>query len=160
MNSRIRLIDDDRGARGDSPTCHPFDSEVLDVQGLSDRCLGNLELVERVLSRFETHLPRELAELERLMEVGDTDQLTLAAHRIKGSSSNVSAAGLQRVAAEIEDLTRAGRVEDIPAKFRNLREQWQRYVDCRAALRRGGDSAEGHSYAPAFEAAIASEKAL
>ena len=41
-------------------------------------------------------LPDELAELERLLKVGDAVMIAQAAHRIKGNCSNVSAAGLRR----------------------------------------------------------------
>ena len=90
---------------------------------------------ERVLDKFEQRLPAELAELENALEVGDAAKITLVAHRIKGNSSNVSAAGLQQAAAEIEDMSRAGRVADIHVHLRNLHEQWQRYVDCRVTIR-------------------------
>ena len=70
---------------------------------------------QRVLDKFEQRLPEELAELERVLELGDAAKIALVAHRIKGNSSNVSAAGLQQAAAEIEDLSRAGRVADIHA---------------------------------------------
>ena len=111
---------------------NPIDAEVLDWQELCERCLGNLDLVARVLGKFEQRLPAELAELERAVEVGDAAKIALVAHRIKGNSSNVSAAGLQQAAAEIEDLGRAGRVAEIPARVRNVRQEWQRYIDRRA----------------------------
>src|SRR5580692_4200267 len=92
-------------ASADSITMHgPSNADVLDLQGLCDRCMGNLDLVERVLDKFEQRLPQELAELERELELGDSAKVALVAHRIKGNSSNVSAAGLQQAAAEVEDL--------------------------------------------------------
>lgn len=133
--SLFDAIDADSGIPAVQPMCGSAKSEVLDLQGLCERCMGNLDLVERVLDKFEQRLPEELAELERVLELADTAKIALVAHRIKGNSSNISATGLQRVAAEIEDLGRAGRVTDIHAHLRTLREQWQRYVDCRATIR-------------------------
>ena len=112
---RFNTSDADRGIPAGQPLHGPSPAEVLDLQGLSDRCLGNLELAQRVLDKFEQRLPAELAELERVAELGDAAKIALVAHRIKGNSSNISAAGLQQAAAEIEDLSCAGRVADIPA---------------------------------------------
>ncbi len=106
----------------------------MDLRALKDRCMGNLDLMQRVLDKFEKRLPDELSELDRVLELGDATMIAQVAHRIKGSCSNVSAAGLRRAAEEIEDLCHAGRVADS-AYATNLREQWRRYVDCRAALR-------------------------
>jgi HPt (histidine-containing phosphotransfer) domain-containing protein len=113
---------------------HNRSEDVMDLQGLYDRCMGNLDLMERVLDKFEQRLPEELAELERVLELGDAAMVAQVAHRIKGNTSNVSAAALRRVAEEIEDLGRAGQVAD-KALLTNLREQWHKYIDCRAALR-------------------------
>ncbi len=134
----------------ESSQFHPIDAAVLDWQALCDRCMGNLDLIARVLDKFEQRLPGELAELERVLELGDAAMIALVAHRIKGNSSNISAAGLQKTAAEIEDLSRAGRVADIPARLLDLREEWQRYVDCRATLR---PPAAGHSPSTSVRAA-------
>ncbi len=118
--------------------------------------MGNLDLVARVLDKFEQRLPGELVELGRAVELGNAAQIALIAHRIKGNSANISAAGLQQAAAEIEDSSRAGRVADIPEGLRNLRRQWQRYVDCRATLRQSA-AAAGHGLAPTVRTALASE---
>jgi len=110
------------------------DGDVMDLHGLFERCMGNLDLMERVLDKFEERLPEELAELERVLELGDAAMVAQVAHRIKGNTSNVSAAGLRRAAEEIAELGRAGRVAD-KALVTNLREQWHKYIDCRAELR-------------------------
>ena len=131
--------------------------EVLDLQGLCDRCMGNLELVQRVLGRFEQRLPGELDELQRELELGDAAKIALIAHRIRGSASNVSAAGLQKAAAEIEDSTRAGRMTDAYSNLRRLRDQWQRYVDCRPTIQPLADACGGQIRMHAKAASPASE---
>jgi HPt (histidine-containing phosphotransfer) domain-containing protein len=114
---------------------HESNGEVLDVWALCDRCMGNLDLVERVLDKFETRLPDELAELERVLEQDDAAKIALVAHRIKGNSSNVSAIGLRHAAAEIEDLSRAGRVADARVELSGLRSEWKRYMESRDEVR-------------------------
>jgi HPt (histidine-containing phosphotransfer) domain-containing protein len=111
------------------------DGEVLDVWALCDRCMGNLDLVRRVLDRFEARLPEELAELERMLESDEATKIALVAHRIKGNSSNVSATGLRHAAGEIEELSRAGRVTDARAQMESLQGEWRRYIESRDELR-------------------------
>jgi len=101
--------------------------------------MGNLDFVERVLERFQQRFPQQLAELERLLETEDAEQLALAAHRIKGNSANVSATGLEQVAAEIEASCRANRLGEIPRHVDRLQREWARYVDCSAQRRPAKD---------------------
>jgi HPt (histidine-containing phosphotransfer) domain-containing protein len=109
-------------------------SSVLDRDALLERCLGNLEFVERVLARFQERAEQDLEELEKVVELHDVEQVARIAHRIKGSSANVSAEGLQQEAGKIEELGRSGHLADIPAHLERLRREWQRYLQCSASL--------------------------
>ena len=46
----------------------------------------------------------------------------------------MSADGLMRAAAEIENVSREGRVADLPAGIEHLHDEWEKYLDCAAAL--------------------------
>ncbi|MGA2253257.1 MAG: Hpt domain-containing protein [Thermoguttaceae bacterium] len=153
-SSLSKTIGANHGIPTGQPMRGPSNANVLDLQGLCDRCMGNLDLVERVLEKFEQRLPKELAELEHDLQIGDAAKIALVAHRIKGNASNISATGLQQAAAEIEDLSRAGRVADVHAPLRTLREQWQRYVDCRATIRPAAADVSGHGPALNFRTAM------
>ena len=63
--SLSNAVNANRGIPTGPPTRGVCNTDVLDLQGLCDRCMGNLDLVERVLDKFEQRLPAELAELER-----------------------------------------------------------------------------------------------
>ena len=68
--------------------------EVLDLEDLKARCLGNMDLVERVLTKFAGQLDRDLEDLEG---GGTGRRLSLAAqlaHRIKGIAASVAARSL------------------------------------------------------------------
>jgi len=125
--------------RADPPGPESCRFEAIDFEGLLERCMGNLDFVERVLERFQQRFPQQLAELERLLEMEDAEQLALAAHRMKGNSANVSARGLQQVAAEIEGLCRGNRLGEIPRHVDRLHREWARYVDCSAQRRPAKD---------------------
>jgi HPt (histidine-containing phosphotransfer) domain-containing protein len=77
-------------------------SDVLNLNELVDRCLGNLEFVERLLEQFENLLQRDVATITQAAGARDLDTICQIAHRIKGASANVAAPALVKVAAEIE----------------------------------------------------------
>ena len=103
-------------------------SLVLDRDALLERCLGNLDFVERILAGFQKRAGQDLEELERVVAGRDVEAVVQIAHRIKGSSANVSAEGLRHEAETIEALGRAGCLDDIPAQFARLRHEWERYL--------------------------------
>jgi HPt (histidine-containing phosphotransfer) domain-containing protein len=108
--------------------------DVLDLEGLRNRCMGNIDLVQRVLDKFQQRVPEELAELEKLLALGDIEQLARVAHRVKGTSANAAADGLRRAAAEIEDSGRAGRLNDVSNGIEHLRDEWEKYLDYASTL--------------------------
>jgi len=108
--------------------------EVLDLDALMERCMGNLDFVDRILHKFQERLPKELAELETTLECQDAEQLALVAHRIKGSSASVSARGLCLAASAIEDRSRAGCMHDIDSYVEQFRREWERYQNYSASL--------------------------
>ena len=101
--------------------------------------MGNLNLVHRVLSKFQKRLPEELAEMNKALECGDMERIAHIAHRVKGTSASVSAKGLAQAAAEIEDLSRANRATDIPARIEHFRNEWEKCLDEAVVLLSGGD---------------------
>ncbi len=107
-----------------SPAKHPPD-ELLNVEELRNRCMGNIQLVERVLKKFQQRIPEQLAELEKAQELNDTELIARIVHCIKGTSANVSANGLVQIATEIEDLIRTGHMSGIPVRIEQLRNEWE-----------------------------------
>ncbi len=70
----------------ESPPC-----EMLNLDELRNRCMGNIDLVNRVLKKFQTRFPEELAEMKQALECGDSERIARVAHRVKGTSASVSA---------------------------------------------------------------------
>lgn len=134
MTLRPDAHDQESPDRADPQTAGAGDSEAVEFEGLVERCMGNLAFVERVLGKFQERFPQQVAELEGLLETKDAERLATVAHRMKGNSANVSATGLQQIAAEIEDLCREGRVGEVAPHVDRLRHEWARYLDCSARL--------------------------
>ncbi len=101
--------------------------DVINVDELLARCMGNVDIAERVLSKFQDCLSGDLTALEQGLKEQDTSSITQIAHRIKGASANVSAHTLYELASEIEQLGRAERIAEIPPGVEQLRTEWTRF---------------------------------
>ncbi|NUQ61721.1 MAG: Hpt domain-containing protein [Pirellulales bacterium] len=102
---------------------------VFDSHELVARCLGNLELAERVLAKFRSRFVEDLAELEQAALAEDASHVAIVAHRLKGSSASTAAHALCERAAEIETLARRNAIAEIPSRLHGLRSEWARFVE-------------------------------
>jgi HPt (histidine-containing phosphotransfer) domain-containing protein len=102
------------------------ESPALDVQELINRCMGNIELAERVLAKLQSRYEEDVLELERALSNKNGKLLASVAHRLKGAASNVAAHDLRESAARIEDSARKELFDAIPAQLDVLRTQWTR----------------------------------
>jgi HPt (histidine-containing phosphotransfer) domain-containing protein len=98
------------------------DQPAIDLEGLKARCLGNLNLVERVLAKFTAQLDTDLAALEQAVLEGDTDSAAQVAHRIKGMSANVEAHELFQSAMTVEQLAKKACVAELPEHLERMRQ--------------------------------------
>ena len=112
------------------------DETVLAFDELVERCMGQIDFAERVLSKFEQTFGGDLTELEDLLERENHEEIALVAHRLKGASANVGAPRLCDRAAKIENLARAQRTAEIPPYLDQLRSEWSRFVESVGALDR------------------------
>ena len=104
---------------------------VVDVRGLLERCLGNLDLAERVLARFEERFDEDLSQLEEAVRAENAEAVARIAHRLKGASANTGARRLAQRAAGIEELARRRVLPDIASQMEAIRNEF----DCFAARR-------------------------
>jgi HPt (histidine-containing phosphotransfer) domain-containing protein len=106
---------------------------ALDLDDLLARCLGNIEFAARILAMFQTRFGEDLEALERHLVEGDADSVLRLAHRLKGSSANASAPGLQVLTAEIEQLARDRDLGSVHGRLPDLRQEWCRFQHSAAA---------------------------
>jgi HPt (histidine-containing phosphotransfer) domain-containing protein len=106
----------------------------VDFDDLVDRCLGNLEFVERLLTKFHQRFGEQLEELEIASAEQDAERVALVAHRLRGESASIAAPGLSERAAEIERLGRANRVADVAGSLDALRAEWAAFTEFLSAL--------------------------
>ena len=70
--------------------------------------------------------PLRIAEIEQSLVNGNVQQLTLAAHSLKGSSSNFGAGRLRSLSEQLELLGRQGSLGDAPGQLHALKEEFAR----------------------------------
>jgi HPt (histidine-containing phosphotransfer) domain-containing protein len=126
MSNASEKVSDDVASKQYAESSPP---KVMNMEELINRCMGNIDLVQRVLEKFGQRLPEDLEELERALEAGNTEEVARVAHRLKGSSASVSAEGIASAASRIEEAGRAGRSAEIPMALDRLRSEWKRYLD-------------------------------
>lgn len=104
----------------------PATDSPLDCDELLARCLGNAELVERVLTRFRGSIDQELDALERSVDAADAGDIARRAHRIKGTSLTVSAHRLNECAQRLESLAMTERFDGINSCIEDIRREFAR----------------------------------
>ena len=101
-------------------------SPPFDVQDLARRCLGNLDVVERVIKKFERGADDTLEQIRRSVAAGDAGEITRLAHRLKGTAANLSAETLRVAATQLEETARAGDLSEADACLAQLRGELER----------------------------------
>jgi PAS domain S-box-containing protein len=80
----------------------PMHDAPLDVVALTRRCLGNQELVGRLVVQFAERLPAIATAIEDAVNRNQLREAAAQAHSLKGSAANLSALRLQQVAGDLE----------------------------------------------------------
>lgn len=106
-----------------TPEPETEDTAPLDLKQLDDATGGDLELQQIVLAAFLEDTAIDLASLKTSSEAGDLDDFTSKSHRIKGSSGNVGAMSMYRIAADLERRARRGSLENASEAIAQLEEQ-------------------------------------
>ena len=101
---------------------------AVDVMALLGRCLGNIELVVRVLDRFRKTGCTDLEQLEQAVERSDYDAVVQIAHRFKGAAGNTSAPALHKIAAALEQRGRERNGAELCDALAQLRSEWEDFI--------------------------------
>ena len=92
---------------------------------------GDDSFFQDLIQIFLDDSPQRIAEIEQSLMKRDVRQLTLAAHSLKGSSSNFGAERLRALSEQLELLGRQGPLSDAPRQLLALKNEFARV---RAAL--------------------------
>ncbi len=84
-------------------TPHP----AFDPVSLLDRLGGDSELYARIVDLFLVNVPQRVQHLKEAIAAGNTSQIHLEAHALKGAAANMAADALQKVFEQIEKSARS-----------------------------------------------------
>ncbi|MCA9069442.1 MAG: Hpt domain-containing protein [Planctomycetaceae bacterium] len=106
-------------------------ARVVDHEELLKRCMGNQQFAKKILLAFQNQLTGDLNELNQAIHSQDYERITAIAHRIKGSSSNVSAGRLNQVAASLEEFSkdRTSQIEEIRSYWDQIKNEHNSLVE-------------------------------
>lgn len=112
-----------------------IDSELLDQDSLVERCMGNYELVERLLTRYMELVSQDCDLLERALSDEDAKTLALVAHRLKGTSATVGSSRTCQLATLVEQESEAADWPTLRSVVAEIREVHFRVTEhCRQSL--------------------------
>ncbi len=112
----------------------PAIEDVIDWRDALNRMDGDADVLEQLLRIFLMDSTNIMRRLEDARESGDAVQLERAAHGLKGASGTISARHVAPLARDVEELARAGRMNEARDRFDDLRREMQRLVDALEAL--------------------------
>jgi HPt (histidine-containing phosphotransfer) domain-containing protein len=99
----------------------------LDRRQLINRCLGRIELAERLIASFQTRFPNEAGQIERALAEGDEPNLVRLIHQLKGAAANVSAPILHGLLTTMEQSARNGDRPAVVESMSGLYRAWEEF---------------------------------
>lgn len=117
-------------SRGSSMnTDNPFD-----VQQLVRRCMGRIELAERLLASYESRFPDDLFKVEACLAANDLAGLARLVHQMKGAAANISAPSLYSILSRMEQAVRDEQLDVVGDCLEEIQEVWERYLQSKIAI--------------------------
>lgn len=120
--------------REDAPrqTAIPDTVASVDYDGLLTRCMGDLNLLVRVVEKFQSRSQQNWEKLLDGYRSGDAQLTAQMAHSIKGAASNLSAVKLSGLAEQLEELGKAGNLVAAQSVVDQLGEE---FAKCEKEMR-------------------------
>ena len=93
----------------------------LDIRRALESLGGDRELFDQALAAFLDDLPHALATLQSALRQSSSERLQLTAHNLKGAVSSLGAEPTRRVAQQLEQAGREGKLQAAGAMLEELR---------------------------------------
>jgi PAS domain S-box-containing protein len=100
--------------------------KVFDRAAVLARLMGDEELVQMLMESFLEDTPGLIEALRQSLAAGDASGAEHYAHSIKGASANLAADKLRRVAFEMEEALKNGRLDAARDRMTELESQFER----------------------------------
>ncbi len=107
----------------------PVQPIVFDRPGLMDRLMDDEELLKEIVREFIQEIQQRFAALGKALANGDISQLQDQGHSIKGTSGNIGAIAIQKIAARLQAVGEAGDLESAALLVSKLEEQLKLFIN-------------------------------
>ena len=87
---------------------NPPGTNAFDIDAALKHVEGDRDLLDEIVRIFADQCPKTMYEIQNAIRAADLSVLERAAHSLKGSASNLGAAGVTQAAAELEESARSG----------------------------------------------------
>ncbi|MGD9723893.1 MAG: response regulator [Pirellulales bacterium] len=102
------------------------ETAVIDAVQLCGRCLGDLDFIQSLLSKFTAIGGDELEKLDRSIAASDRAELARTAHRLRGMAANLSVDRVAALAAKLEADAAAAPLEQLSDSLVRLHQEFAR----------------------------------
>jgi HPt (histidine-containing phosphotransfer) domain-containing protein len=109
--------------------------EIFEKGMLWERLGGDAELFEEIIGVFLDDAPLQMGKLQEALEKGDSREVELQAHSLKGAAMNIGGTALQGLAHEIENK---GKIRDLDCARPLLSELEAEFEKLKLVLKRKG----------------------
>jgi len=95
-------------------------------EALADRLMGDEALAKTIIQGFLEDIPKQMAELNEKLTVGNAEAASAQAHKIKGAAANIGGKAMSAVAFEIEKAGKAGDFDKMTSLLADLGKEFNR----------------------------------
>jgi len=131
-------------ATGATPVASRGTALPLDIARAVEEFAGDRDFFLQVLDGFIRNVEGQLAVIREAAASGDAETVRKTAHAIKGGAANLAAEPLAAIAAQIEQLGKAGDLAKLPAAVALLTQEFTRLKEFRQGLADGVLPASDH----------------
>ena len=97
---------------------------VFEKAAFLSRIMGDEDLARSITGAFLDDMPAQIEKLALAVAAGDIRKVELQAHQIMGASANVGGEALRGAAGEMEETSKAGRLEALRTLLPGLKERF------------------------------------
>lgn len=101
--------------------------DTFDKEALMERVDGDEELAKELLELYLEDVPDRINAIKQAQTSGDMKTITIEAHTIKGSSSNIGADDIKEAAFQVELAGKDENQETIPSLIQQLEEKFNTF---------------------------------
>ena len=99
--------------------------ESVNLEHIREATMGDDEFLAELITLFLNDTPQQLEALRKAVRTGDAETAASAAHRLKGSSSNMGAESLSALCLHLEKSSQGKQLEELPQIVEQVDEEFE-----------------------------------